>query len=284
MAESRDPPAFVVRKANQRSPVVLSVPHAGRDYSATLLAAARVPVASLRRLEDHRADLLVDAAVAVGFPAIIATAPRAEIDLNRAEQDMDPAVVMDAPPGLRPSQRARAGLGLVPTRLSETGPLWRELLPMAELSRRIEEIHRPYHAAVAAMLDAGVAEYSAAILLDIHSMPTPKEPVDIVFGDRFGLTADSQLVDALMACAEGAGFRAARNHPYAGAHSIERHASRRRRIQAVQVELGRDCYLDGRATIDPAGLTRSNALIRRLAETACRYLNDGSMGLPIAAE
>jgi N-formylglutamate amidohydrolase len=285
VTESMDHPAFFIRgDLSPLRPVLLSVPHSGRAYSARLLAAARVPVASLRRLEDNRADLLVGAAVAAGFRAIVATAPRAEIDLNRAEQDMDPTALVDPPTGLRPSQRARAGLGLVPTHLFDAGPLWREPLSKAELSQRIEGIHRPYHAAIEAMLDAATVEHGAAILLDIHSMPPPKEPVDIVFGDRFGLTADSRLVDALMACAEGAGFRAARNHPYAGAHAIERHASRRRSIHAVQVELGRDCYLNGDGTADAAGLARSRALIRHLAETACRYLNDGRMAFPMAAE
>ena len=44
---------------NMSVPVLLSVPHAGRDYPADVFDALRVPPASLVRLEDRYADLLV---------------------------------------------------------------------------------------------------------------------------------------------------------------------------------------------------------------------------------
>ena len=43
-------------------PVILSVPHAGRDYPLPLRAALRVPVAALRPLEDRHIDALALAA------------------------------------------------------------------------------------------------------------------------------------------------------------------------------------------------------------------------------
>jgi N-formylglutamate amidohydrolase len=262
-------------------PVLLSVPHAGRDYSAALIASARVPLAALRRLEDHRADSLVAGAVLAGFSAVIATAPRAEIDLNRAEWDCDPLALAETPAGLRPSQRARGGLGLIPTRLAGEGDLWRDPLTLSEFTRRVSEIHRPYHGAIGAALRTVHDYLGAATLLDIHSMPTPADPVDIVFGDRFGLTADARLVDALMATAEGHGFQAARNHPYAGAHSIERHARRSVGISAVQVEVARHCYLDADGRIDTAGQARCSVLVRALAECCADQI---AISLPIAAE
>ncbi len=58
-------------------PVILSVPHAGRDYPPALLAMARGPKATLEALEDRHADRLVAGAVALGATVFVARRPRA---------------------------------------------------------------------------------------------------------------------------------------------------------------------------------------------------------------
>ena len=121
-------PFFRIGPARPVSPVVLSVPHAGRDYRPELLSAARLPKAQLETLEDRLVDRLVWRATAAGATAFIARAPRAEIDLNRDEREIDPAMI--EPPlasgGLVQSARTRGGLGLVPSRIAGAGPIWRE--------------------------------------------------------------------------------------------------------------------------------------------------------------
>ena len=263
-------------------PVLLSIPHAGRAYPADMLAMARVPIGVLRRLEDRRADLLVKAAVAQGFTAIIADAPRALIDLNRAEQDCDPLAVAGEVAGLSPSQRARGGLGLVPHRLHPEGNLWTTRLSAAELSRRITEVHRPWHAAIAALLADIARRFGAATLLDVHSMPPPPDGVELALGDRYGQTARSETVDQLIAIAEGQGISACRNHPYAGAFTIERHAAPKRRVQAIQIEVSRALYLGRGDEPDRPGCARIGAVIAALAAAAAADCGDGA--LPIAAE
>ena len=46
-------------------PVLLSVPHAGREYPPELLANLRVSPAELLRLEDRYADRLIQPAIAI---------------------------------------------------------------------------------------------------------------------------------------------------------------------------------------------------------------------------
>lgn len=265
-----------------RRPVLLSVPHAGRAYGADLIARARVPLSVLRRLEDVRADLLIAGAVAAGFTAMVAQAPRALIDLNRAEDDCDPLAISDAMPGLRPSARARGGLGLIPHRLSPEGDLWSSRPDGQEVMRRIETVHRPWHMAIEQLLTSLSRQCGAAVLLDIHSMPPPADGVEAALGDRFGLTARSELVDSLLAIAEGHGVDVRRNHPYAGAFGIERHASVPRQVQAVQVEISRALYLDASGAPDPAGVARMTALVTALAEQAAAICTPAN--LPLAAE
>src|SRR3546814_11601401 len=77
--------------AEPTSPVVLSVPHAGRDYPLALRAALQVPIAQLTVLEDRAVDCVALAA-RVGETTFVQRRARAWIDLNRAEHERDPRV------------------------------------------------------------------------------------------------------------------------------------------------------------------------------------------------
>ena len=205
MTESPLPPFFRIGPERPASPVILSVPHAGRDYGAHLLNATRLRKAVLETLEDRLVDRLIWRATALGMTAFVARAPRLEIDLNREERELDPSLI--APPlpsgGLVQSARTRGGLGLIPSRITGSGPIWRERIPRAELERRIGQIHQPYHAALADALAAARARFGEAVLLDCHSMPPRhrpdndgERPATIVFGDRHGTTIGADLLDA----------------------------------------------------------------------------------------
>ena len=277
-------PFTLVAPRQPRWPVVITVPHAGRHYPPHLRDAARVSMAVLERLEDRYADVLASAASAAGFTTLIANSARALIDLNRAEDEWDGQIVVGTTPPPNPNQRVRAGLGLVPVRLHPQGELWRQRIDAAELERRLAAIHRPWHDRVATLLDSARAEFGGAVLIDLHSMPTqPGAAPQMVVGDRYGLTASSQLVDRLLALGEGEGLRVARNSPYAGAHSIQRHGRPLAGIEAVQIEFDRALYLGSAHRPAPAGAERIARLVLKLAEVAARRLAD-TQRWPAAAE
>jgi len=281
------PPFYRIGPDRPVTPVILSVPHAGRAYSAALLRSARVPVHVLEMLEDRLVDRLVWRAVAAGATAIVATAPRAEIDLNRDERELDPAMVAPPPPSdsLLSTMRTRGGLGLVPARLAGAGGLWRGRMSRDELTRRVETIHRPYHGAVAAALAAARRQFGAAVLLDCHSMP-PRPAGDaaasIVLGDRFGTSAAPSVVAAALAATRALGFSATCNDPYAGGHVVERHGRPAENVHALQIELDRGLYLDGALKEAGAGFDRAARLVAAVSEA----VGSAAAGepLPIAAE
>src|SRR4051812_28068562 len=116
MADSLSSPPFRRLGPDQpATPVVLSVPHAGRDYSHALLDAARLSRLKLEALEDRLVPRRAGRAVAAGAVAFIAGTPRAETDLSRDEREVEPAMVVPrpAPSSLADSPRTRGGLGLV---------------------------------------------------------------------------------------------------------------------------------------------------------------------------
>src|SRR3546814_19342173 len=99
-----------------------------------------------------------------------------------------------------PGRKERAGLGVVPTRLADCGPLWKRPLDHAGLHWRLESLPRPYHAALAAELAAARERFGRAVLIDLHSMPgippgPPGHGARIVVGARLGPSAGGWLVE-----------------------------------------------------------------------------------------
>lgn len=293
-----DQPAYRLHEPpSSPLPVLIAVPHAGRDYPAAVLAAMRdVNFASLR-LEDRLIDqVALEVAKQSGAALIVAHAPRAMLDLNRARDDIDWEMVAgQRPHPVRHSQanrRARSGLGLVPRRLPGFGEVWRGLLPREELDRRIEGIHRPYHGAIARELGRIRDRWGAALLFDLHSMPPLRcapgqvEAPRYVLGDRFGTSCEPALVSRGYRYLEAKGKPVAHNRPYAGGFVLDAHSSPRRGIHALQVEVCRSTYLDARLTEPSArmGLVAKllAGLVRELGE-AVAELGRGEQ-LPLAAE
>lgn len=255
-------------------PVILSIPHAGREYPQSLLDRARVRPEMLHRLEDRWVDLLAQPLVERGYSMVVARAPRALIDLNRHEREIDPAMVVGLPPDvpLHSSAKLRGGLGLLPRRMMGAPELWRGPFDWADVEARIEGIHRPYHDAIARRLQAVREVHGHAILIDVHSMPSLSpsifegRPPTLVLGDRFGRSASNRL----MACAAGVaaahGLKVGQNHPYAGAYLIERHGRPERDCHAIQLEFDRSLYLDKAMEAPGPGLARMQAILVALVE------------------
>ncbi len=267
-------PGPIVHPSRGDLPVLLSVPHSGRDYPSWLLTMARSGLQSLQPLEDPLVDRLAWRALSHGIGAVIAQAPRAAVDCNRAEDEIDSVSVHGRPlPAARPSARARGGLGIIPSRTALHGHLWRRSISYSDLENRLTDAHRPYHDAIAARLDMLTQLFGCALLLDCHSMPSAASEVSLVFGDRYGRGAAPWLVASASRIAAAQGFSAAVNDPFAGGHVVERHGKPHLGVHAVQIEINRRCYLT--ADGEPSGeFDRVAALIETLALQLGRELLD----------
>jgi N-formylglutamate amidohydrolase len=245
--------------------VLLSVPHSGRDYPDWLVESASAGRHALAMLEDPLVDRLVWRAVKRGCGAVIARTPRAAIDCNRAEDDIDPSVIDGAGRG-RVTARARGGLGIVPSRTQQHGYLWRRPISPGQLTERLDQAHRPYHGAIAEQLSLLLDRFGCALLIDCHSMPPPASGTPpIVFGDCRGRTADAWVSRDAVEIARSCGLDAALNDPFAGGHVIDRHARPERNVHALQLEVDRRCYLDESLHEPGPGFDRIAAFIDTLA-------------------
>jgi N-formylglutamate amidohydrolase len=291
-----DAPAFTLSAPNQlRLPVLVAVPHAGRAYPPAVTARMRDPSLAQLRLEDRLVDRLgVEIARVTGAALLVAHAPRALMDLNRAEDDIDwdmieggrPEGTEQAEAGQGCNRRARSGLGLVPRRLPGSGEIWRGRLSPAELEARIIGIHRAYHSALGEELSRIRAQWGAALLIDLHSMPPLRaaegeaRAPQIVLGDRFGAACHAPLMGRALSYLGQRGTLAAQNRPYSGGYVLDRHGAPHAGVHAIQIEVCRAGYLDRNMTEPGKGLPGMASLLAGLvrelgAETALLGGGDG---------
>ena len=282
---SSNPAYSLKRPINPPIPVLIAVPHAGRDYPDSVFENMREPRQNSMRLEDRHVDVLAaEVARLTGAALLTAHAPRAMLDLNRDREDVDWGMVQgksgSIPRHSQTNRRARSGLGLVPRRLPGFGEIWRAPLTAEELRARIDGIHRPYHEAVGRTLDSIRDEWGAALLVDFHSMPPLKRrygqdrAAQFVIGDRFGSACDQSLASRAFSFFDLYDLPASHNRPYSGGFVLDHHASPARGLHALQLEICRSVYLDSRLDkpshqLGPLAETLAN-LVRELGAATAR--------------
>ncbi len=271
------PPPFVIHPAmGEAGAMVFASPHSGGWLPPDMGALPDLSWMTLRSAEDVAVDRLVAAGPRVGAALIAAQVSRAYVDLNRAPDELDPALIEGVAGSV--SAKVAAGFGVVPRRAGDGEALYDRRLSAAEAQARIAQVHTPYHAALAGLMHAARARHGTALLLDWHSMPSraagprPKggRGVDIVLGDRHGASARGGVTRRIRALFEGQGLRVALNMPYAGGYATQTWGRPDEGFQAVQVEINRALYLD-EATLAPSSdAERFSALLERIIVALAR--------------
>ena len=260
------------------SPVIVASPHSGAQYPQAFLERSALDALQIRSSEDAFVDKLFEAAPGLGLAFLTAVLPRAYVDLNRSVQELDPAVV-DGVVRRGQNPRVASGLGVIPRVVAQGRSIYSGKISQAEASARLERVWHPYHRELQRLLNTARIHLGEAILLDCHSMPREaletlgsggnRKRAEIVLGDRFGVAADSDIVEQVEAAFATAGFEVARNTPFAGAYITQTYGRPSRRQHAVQVEIDRSLYMD-EETIQPhSGFADVQArLAQVLAEVA----------------
>jgi len=143
-----------------------------------------------------------------------------------------------------PSPRVAAGLGVIPRIVRDGAEIYRGKLDSGEAAARLSQLYKPYHQALAALMEETRARFGVAVLIDCHSMPSALSVPDIVLGDRYGASAAPGLTARAEAAFAGEGFSVARNTPYAGGHTTVLYGRVAEGCHALQIEINRALYLD----------------------------------------
>lgn len=279
----------VLHPDRNRSCVVFASPHSGRNYAGSFLRQTVLDEHAIRSSEDAFVDLLFDCAPRFGASFIKAGAPRSYLDLNRAPEELDPAVIEGvARQGHNP--RVASGLGVIPRVVANGRAIYRGKLRHEEAQLRIDRYWRPYHAKLQELLSEAHRRHGQAVLLDCHSMPheamdgvarSGMRRPDVVLGDRFGAASGGEVVDRVEAAFVAAGFVVTRNTPFAGAYITQAYGRPSRGQHAVQIEIDRALYMNERL-IRPNG--NFEAVRAALQTVVAEVAQIGQGRLPLAAE
>ncbi len=284
----------LIRPAGRSTSVVFASPHSGRSYSEDFLASVMLDPQQIRTSEDAFVDQLFATAPHHGAPLLAASAPRAYVDLNRAVDELDPALIAGVP-NRSHNPRVASGLGVIPRVVANGRPIYHGKISMTEAANRLDGYWRPYHDTLQQLIDESLQQFDEAILIDCHSMP--HEAIElaggpgaarphVVLGDRFGAAAAPRVMEQIEAAFTAAGLRVARNMPFAGAYITKAYGRPSRRQHAVQVEIDRSLYMDETRIVPHSGFEAFRALIAAVVGDLAAIGRPAGQHevLPVAAE
>jgi N-formylglutamate amidohydrolase len=260
-------PIEVVEPTELATPLVLSSPHSGAHYPADLIDASALSKAALRRSEDCYVDELFSAAKTMGIPLIRALYPRAYLDLNREPYELDQEMFSDPLPDFAntTSPRVTAGLGTIARIVANQKEIYARKLTWADADERINRLYKPYHNALGRLVNAARDQFGYCILFDCHSMPsaglphskdTMNKSVDIVLGDRNGLSCSSLVTEEAERVFGSLGYSVIRNNPYAGGFTTQNYGDPENGVHALQIEINRALYVDERSLTRRPGFAK----------------------------
>ena len=280
-------PAFeMIPSAAPNSPLILASPHSGRHYPDSFMAQTNLPLHTLRRVEDTFVDDIFRPLARQGIPFLCAKFPRVIVDVNRAPDEWPPeskAQVSKRPFAISP--RARAGLGVIPTRVAPHENIYDATIPAPHVALRMEHLYEPYHRALAEIIEQTKARFGRALLLDCHSMPafstSGARHADIVLGTRYGESCQPRTVQALRSILQGLGYDVRLNDPYAGGYITEHYGAPAQSVEAIQIEINKDLYLDIDSLQPHEGMA---TLMRHMKEAILQLAQQMSAPADIAAQ
>ena len=255
-----------------RGGVIFASPHSGAIYPSSLLERANVSSHQLRRNEDIFIDHLFHSAIDAGAPFIRALFPRVVVDVNRAASELPPHWVslIDEPNAQSSTPRAAAGLGVVPTYLSENLAIYNRLPSPADVKQRLTKLYYPYHAALNDLLNMSMKRFGRALLVDCHSMPGfapmgSRRP-DIILGDRFGTSCHPDTLALFQRLFTQTGYSVGINYPYAGGYTTSHYGKPENGIETIQVEVNRDLYVNPVTLSPKSGYVKLTEDLRNITQ------------------
>ena len=236
-----------------QSGIVIASPHSGRNYRSSVKEQSILDPTTLRSSEDAFVDELMDFAPDLGIPLICSKIPRAFVDLNRARDELDSAIIE----GIRPNgqnPRVISGLGVIPRVVANGKEIYSGKLSKEAAFERLEKFWDPYHSKLSELLDRAYRQFGYSILIDAHSMPheailnasTGFHTSQLVLGDRYGASCSPDIVNNLAMLISKNGLHASRNIPFSGAYIVQKYGRPELNRHAIQLEIDRSMYMDER--------------------------------------
>jgi len=228
---------FIIRPATaDRIPLVVSIPHTGTYIPDDVRARLASDAMRALPMTDWHLHSLYDFLPELGVTTIHATWSRFVADLNR-------------PPDGKALYPGRFETGIVAHETFWGDAIWDEAPGDEDVAQWRSQVHAPYHARLAELLDETRQRFGRAVLIDAHSVASRASRLhgeledDIYLGNRDETTCGAWLIDSVQAAMEEAGLRVVRNHPYKGGY-ITTHYGGLENVESLQIEMVQRVYMD----------------------------------------
>ena len=221
------------------SPLVLAQPHSGTWLPDEIGANLNEDGAPLLDTDWRIAELYEG--LAPNATVVRANFSRYVIDANRPPDGAS----------LYPGQNTT---GLVPLTTFDDKPIWREEPDEAEIARRLDAFHAPYHAALTGEIERVRDLHGFAVLYDCHSIRSTvphlfegKLP-DLNVGTNSGASCSPLVKGAVFdACVASSSFTSVLNGRFKGGWTTRHYGQPRDNVHAIQMEIAQSAYLDSEA-------------------------------------
>ena len=279
----------LVGPAHAAAPIVLDSPHSGHQFPADFDAA--VSEFDLRDGEDCFVDELYAPAGDLGIPLLAAQFPRTYLDANRHRGDIDLELLEGArwPHEWVPSGKAAIGKALLWRTLDDGRAIYRRKLTVAEVERRIEAFHAPYHRALQQLLAAAQTRFGAVYHLNCHSMNAVsgamgeggpgRARADFVLGDRDGSSCDPAVTEFVRATLAARGHDVRVNDPFKGVELVRAYSNPKLHRHSLQIEINKRLYMDERSRERHAGFVRLQADLMHLLAALADWVKTSAPAL-----
>jgi N-formylglutamate amidohydrolase len=252
------------------SPVILHAPHGGRVIpkrfrSAFVVSDAELD-AELDALTDHFTDRLV--ASVIGSSPVPASQALREVPASAVINGLSRFVVDVERFDDETEEMRAAGMGVLYTHGSQ-GQRIRDLDDLE--TPPLMAFYSAYSDTMRALTDAAIEKHGCAVIIDVHSYPRRALPYELHADEHrpelcVGFEqphASDELLAAVAAVFSD--FEMRPNGPFHGAYVPLAHYRADARVQAVMLEIRRDCYMDeSRLVVDEEAFTAVREALGRL--------------------
>jgi N-formylglutamate deformylase len=236
----------VVRASEGAIPLLISVPHDGREIPEDLRTRMTDAGRAIPDTDWHVAKLY-DFAAEMGAHIVVANYSRYVVDLNRsaADESLYPGQVAT---GLFPEQTFAGD-----TIYSDGG------VDEDEKAGRLDQYWHPYHKHIRDMLDALREIHGFALLWDAHSIPSvvPRlfdgELPALNIGSNKGASCDSSIEHAVHAVAAQSRYSSVLNDRFKGGYITRHYGDPKNGIHALQLEIAQRSYMTERTSVFDTG-------------------------------
>lgn len=219
-------------------PLVVSVPHAGRELPKEI-ATAMTAVARTQPDTDWHVSRLYDFCRELGATLLVANYSRYVIDLNRSPQD-------------EPLYPGTFTTGLCPSATFAAADIYANGRSVGDVERqsRIEQYWQPYHRTLAAQIDRIRQRLGYALLWDAHSIASrvPRlfdgELPVLNIGTDAGRSCPARVQEAVIAAAAASPYDAVANRRFRGGFITRHYGAPTAGCYAIQLELAQRSYMD----------------------------------------